>query len=124
MTTKSTAIISSFTLALALLFAAQPLAAQMVYATDGGTNSLWVIDSSVSPPALVKTIPLPGTPGPLVVTPDGKYAYIAEGCVSGNESVSVVDLVNNAVAGSPIIVKRLIDGKPISNFTASLVVTQ
>jgi DNA-binding beta-propeller fold protein YncE len=80
-------------------------AAQMVYAADYGTKTLLVIRTSISPSTVV-TIPMPNSPYRIVVTPDAKYAYVANLCnpPSDTGSVSVVDLVQNAVVGAPIAV--------------------
>lgn len=96
-------------LAVALLLA-KPAAAQKVYATDSGIQSpgfgIWVIDGSTNPPARTKIIPVSKSPGSIVVTPDGKTAYVANIC-DGNPGnapgfVLVVDLVNQVELTPPI----------------------
>jgi len=96
-------------LAIALgLLSARPAAAQLVYASDGGSEkAIWVIDGLTNPPTNTPgrtLIPTSQFPGPIVVTPDGKTAFVAGLCVgSTSGSVLVVDLVNRTEL-SPISV--------------------
>ena len=81
------------------LCAALPAAAQLVYATDSYGHSLWVIDGSRNPPAVTDTISLPpSSPGPTVVSPDGKFTYVVNSCLGRKRQFrAAVDLGSKAV---------------------------
>lgn len=68
-----------------------------VYATEGLTDSVAVIDTSTN--TLVKTISLPtgSVPVGIDITPDGKFAYVAN--QFGN-TVSVISTATNQVVGT------------------------
>ena len=95
--------IAAFAAALTL-FSVRPAAAQFVYATDFEQKAMWKIDEStkaIVPP----TIALSKYPGPIVVTPDGKTAYIANVCKTSTDtgSVMVVDLTQSPPTELPAI---------------------
>jgi YVTN family beta-propeller protein len=59
-----------------------------VYAGNGGSNNVSVIDTTTPPPSVVATITVGTFPVGVAVTPDGKHAYVAN---LNSNSVSVID---------------------------------
>ena len=64
-----------------------------IYVTNQLDNTLSVIDGSNY--KVVATVPVGTSPAGVVVSPDGRYAYIAEG---GDDAVSVLDTGTRTIA--------------------------
>src|SRR5579871_2985775 len=73
-------------------------AAQLVYVTGTHTQNVAVVDVSANKVvAMISTVPY--TPGRIAITPDARWAYVANVCSTTDPgSVSVLDLVKNSVA--------------------------
>src|SRR5438067_5860030 len=65
---------------------------RFIYVTNQLDNTLSVIDGSTY--QLVATVPVGAFPAGVVVSPDGKHAYIAQG---GDNAVSVFDTSTNTI---------------------------
>jgi len=74
------------------------VAAPFAYVTNGGDNSVSVIDTTTNT-VVGDPIPVGSFPIGVAVTPDGKHAYVVN--VDSN-SVSVIDTTTNTVVGDPI----------------------
>ena len=75
-----------------------------LYVADGYYNRIQVINTSTK--AVTAYIPLGqrsynGDPGDIALSPDGRWAYVSN---TENSTVSVVDLMQRAVVGDPIVV--------------------
>src|SRR5260370_6675291 len=66
-----------------------------IYVTNQLDNTLPVIDGSNY--KVVTTVPVGASPAGVAVSPDGRYAYIAEG---GDDAVSVFDTGSKTIATS------------------------
>jgi YVTN family beta-propeller protein len=90
----------AFALSLACLFAPASARAQNAYITNGGDNTVSVIDTATN---TVVGSPIPVGVGPfgVAVTPDGSKVYVTN--ATGN-TVSVIATATNTVVGSPISV--------------------
>src|SRR3989440_12253796 len=64
-----------------------------IYVTNQLDNTLSVIDGSNY--TVVATVPVGTSPAGVVVSPDGRYAYVAEG---GDDAVSVFDIGTRTIA--------------------------
>jgi YVTN family beta-propeller protein len=108
MTTKRIALISIPAMAVALLLP-RPAAAQLVYVTSEPARTITVIQASTN--LVVATIATPNVPGPIAITPDALWAYVADvspvaTCAdpaNPTGSVTVVDLTKkSAVSAIPV----------------------
>jgi len=84
--------------AVALLLLSSRAVAQTIYVTSQASQTITAIQgSTITPVATISTSPY--VPGPIAVTPDGRWAYVANICGTTDPgSVTVADLVNNKVA--------------------------
>ena len=73
-----------------------------IYVTNQLDNTLSVIDGSNY--KVVATVPVGTSPAGVAVSPDGRYAYIAEG---GDNAVSVFDTGTRTIATSATNASRL-----------------
>jgi YVTN family beta-propeller protein len=88
---------------LLLLALASPAIGRYAYVSDGA-QSVSVIDTKnnfVSPPITVGTDPIG-----IAITPDGKFAYVANFAYEEPGTVSVIDTQTNQVVGTPITVGK------------------
>ena len=77
---------------------APAVATPFVYVTNAGSNNVSVIDAATN--KVVGTILVEPSPRGVVVTPDGKYAYVMNGGTTGTGNVSVIDAGTNKVVGT------------------------
>jgi YVTN family beta-propeller protein len=63
--------------------------------TNAGADTVSVIDTSAN--RLVATIPVPGSPTYIAITPDDASAYVTNSELRSGKSVTVIDLASNAV---------------------------
>jgi YVTN family beta-propeller protein len=76
----------------AIVLGSAPSSAQMAYITNGGGNTVSMIDTATN--TVRGTIPLGASPLGVAVTPDGSMAYITN---TGDNTVSVIDTAANTV---------------------------
>src|SRR5438105_1116204 len=80
-----------------LLLASSISAAPFAYITNGGSNSVSVIDTATN--RVVATIPFGSNPRGLAIDSNGSSVYVTN---FGSGTVSVIDVATNTVIGSPI----------------------
>src|SRR6266404_2469698 len=76
------------------LASAQTLA-HNAYITNGGDNSMSVIDTATN--TVIATIPVSDRPFSVVVTPDGSKVYVTNNNSGNPRTVSVIDTATNTV---------------------------
>jgi len=76
------------------------LAAPFAYVANSGSNTVSVVDTATN--TVAATVPVGGSPNAVVVTPDGKRAYVTTSNPddSSDSGISVIDTATNKVAAT------------------------
>jgi YVTN family beta-propeller protein len=91
---------------------------RFIYVTNQLDNTLSVIDGSTY--KVVATVPVGAFPAGVVVSPDGRHAYIAQG---GDNAVAVFDTNTNDVSVIDTRTNRVVRVIPAGQFPAGVAVT-
>jgi YVTN family beta-propeller protein len=107
-----TLVLSSALVALLLAPPVSLARARDAYVANYDSESVSVIDTQTKQ-VVGSPIPVSKYPQAIAITPDGRFAYVADGGVS-EPGVSVIDTQTNQVVGSPI---------PVGEFPHAMAIT-